>query len=177
MSLFFRAGQVLGPARNDDKFSGTDLHFSLDTVFEIAHPKLTLHHEEQLIFIIVMMPDKLALQLHDLYVRVVDLRPRFSASSIRRIARAFRRDSLCGSSHHLNQNQPFLTSSHYWSRRSFTLDAETDKRQLGPLPCEVKPTDPGATALVPGQLNFLQLSCGTLRIWLVRGRVPHEELV
>jgi len=29
----------------------------------------------------------------------------------------------------------------------------------------------------PWQLNFLQLSCGTLRIWLVRGRVPHEELV
>jgi len=57
------------------------------------------------------------------------------------------------------------------------LDAETKSFRFDLRPVSVKPADLGRYGTRPWQLNFLQLSCDTLRIWLARGRVPHEELV
>ena len=101
--------------------AGTDLHFSLDTVFEIAHPKPTLHHEEQLIFIIVMMPDKLTLQFHDFYVRVVDF-----AHDLRRVVFRELRE-LFAEIHFPDHPITSITASLVLEQPELTPDAESKK--------------------------------------------------
>ena len=69
MALLVGHGPVLHPPRNDDH-----LPFSkVDRSIPELHGEAAVQHEEELILGVVMVPDELSLELHELYMLPVEL--------------------------------------------------------------------------------------------------------
>ena len=64
---------MLDAVRNDNELAGVNDDFSFGAGLAHRHLQRAFDHEEKFVFDIVMMPDELALQLHKLYVEVVQL--------------------------------------------------------------------------------------------------------
>src|ERR1039457_4289708 len=65
--------KMLDAARNDDEFARMNDDLAFDAILAHLHAQPTLDHEEQLVFVVVVMPHELSLQLHKLHVKVVHL--------------------------------------------------------------------------------------------------------
>src|SRR5208337_1242544 len=68
MNFLVRHGHVLDAAGNDDELPFADNRL----VVAETHAQSALHDEKKLVLVIMMMPDKLALQFHGLYGAIVD---------------------------------------------------------------------------------------------------------
>ena len=73
VSFLVGGRKVFDAARDDEELARVDDDFALGAVLVDSHPQRALHHEEQLIFIVMVMPHELALELHNLHIRVVQL--------------------------------------------------------------------------------------------------------
>src|SRR5712691_387507 len=69
VDLLLRHRTVFHPARNNIKLA----LFNRDVAIAQLHQQAALGHQEQFVFVVMMMPDEFALQLHHFYVAVVDL--------------------------------------------------------------------------------------------------------
>lgn len=69
MNFIVRNGHVLNTAGNNDEFSFPNCHLPVPEL----HQKRSLDHEKELVFVFVVMPDKLALELHQFHKRIVQL--------------------------------------------------------------------------------------------------------
>src|SRR5262249_19087665 len=69
VDFLVRDGAMLYAARHDDEFTRAD---SLLAIAKF-HSQRAMHHEKELVLVIVMMPDELALDFCNLYVRIVEL--------------------------------------------------------------------------------------------------------
>lgn len=69
VSLLLGYGQMVDTVRDNDELAG--VHANV-TIAE-AHEKRTLQDQKQLILSFVVMPDEIALELHELDVEIVDL--------------------------------------------------------------------------------------------------------
>ena len=69
VSFRIRNRQVLHAAGHDDEFAG------LDDLFMVAkaHAQFALEHQEEFVFVFMRMPDKLAFELNQLYVTIIQL--------------------------------------------------------------------------------------------------------
>ena len=72
MTLCFGEWPVLDSARHDYQFAFLDPFFAFASVFAIVHPKPALHYQEQLIFVLVMMPGKRPLEFDQLQKLAVE---------------------------------------------------------------------------------------------------------
>jgi len=75
----FRYGKVLDTTRGDDELTGADP----DAAVPKPHEKSSLVNEEQFVFVIVVMPHELALELGELDLHVIDLAGNLRAPMIR----------------------------------------------------------------------------------------------
>src|SRR3954451_12463789 len=71
--FFLGAGKMLDAVWDDDELARPDRFRAFHPVFADAHAQRALDHEEQLVFPVVMVPDKLALHFCHLHVHIVDL--------------------------------------------------------------------------------------------------------
>jgi hypothetical protein len=69
VGFFLGNRKVFHAARNHYEFA----FFEMDIAVPQPNQQTAFHHQEQLILGIVMVPDKLAFQFYELYVRIVDL--------------------------------------------------------------------------------------------------------
>src|SRR5262249_28040870 len=69
LGFLFGERPVLHATRDDDEFAGADADFAVPQL----HPHAALHDEKHLVLVVVMMPDELALELHELDQAVVHL--------------------------------------------------------------------------------------------------------
>src|SRR5712675_631831 len=65
-ALYFSERPELDAARHDYQFALCDPFFAFPSVFSIVHAKPALHDQEQLIFVVVMMPGEGSLEFDEL---------------------------------------------------------------------------------------------------------------
>ncbi len=73
LDLFVCDGKMFGAARYDHEFARTNLNLALGAVFAVLHAKPAFDDEEEFIFVFVMVPNELTLELRQLDVGVVQL--------------------------------------------------------------------------------------------------------
>ncbi len=66
LGFFFSERPVLDSARHDYELSCFDPFFANEAGFAIVHAKAAFYDQEQFIFVLVMMPRKRPLKLHEL---------------------------------------------------------------------------------------------------------------
>jgi hypothetical protein len=59
---------MFNAARDDDKFPFVDNGF----VAAKLHPQFAFHHQKKLVFVVMMMPDKVALELDGFEIAIID---------------------------------------------------------------------------------------------------------
>jgi hypothetical protein len=72
LALFVGDRPVFHAARYDNQFTWFDADTLLRSVLAIFHPKPAIHHEEELVFIFVMMPGERSLKLDQLHILAVE---------------------------------------------------------------------------------------------------------
>src|SRR5438270_2996695 len=73
VDFFFGVRKMFDSVGNDDELPRPDSFRALHPILADAHLQRSLDDEEQFVFPLVMVPDKLALHLCHLYVHIVDL--------------------------------------------------------------------------------------------------------
>jgi hypothetical protein len=68
MNLIVRDGKMLDHARDDDKFAGANDGLMVAKL----HAQDAFDDQEELIFVLMMMPEELALEFDDLNIAIVD---------------------------------------------------------------------------------------------------------
>jgi hypothetical protein len=69
LDFFVCAWAMLHAARHDKKLSGFDLNISGAEL----HSELSLDHQEELVFVLMMVPDEFTLELGELYIVLIEL--------------------------------------------------------------------------------------------------------
>src|SRR6266852_8132548 len=72
-AFFLSKGPVLDAARDNYQFAGFDPFFAIAAIFAIIHAKTSFHYQEQLVFMVVMMPGEWSLEFNELNQLAVEL--------------------------------------------------------------------------------------------------------
>ena len=90
MSLLLRGRAVLNPARYDYELAGVEDEISV-TEFHYESP---FDHQEHFVLVFMVVPDKLAVDLYELYNAVVDFAGDFWAPTVAEASKAIREVDL-----------------------------------------------------------------------------------
>src|SRR6185369_9672541 len=75
------------PLRNHNQLTRPDLEFALSALLANLHPKHALHHQEQFVFVLVMMPDEITFHFAELDVRIVKVTSDLRSEVLRKCAK------------------------------------------------------------------------------------------